>query len=325
MKIKDKRLLICLFALSAITVAAVVLRTVACFSDLDIVSGHFKNGALFIVSASLVGLGVAGALAYMFLPEQRTELLSDCHGALTNVGVGLLGGAFAFFAIDTAATAFTGDAVGITKLTLILTAIFSTISIGFVFLYPMLGRRLSEIRGFAGLGAVCCLAFYSIYLLADPEIPLNVPGRIVDQMAYISAALFFLGEVRLFLGRQMWRLYTAFGMIAMILCAYSAVPAIIYYFGNVYSVENYTHLSKSIAQTALTLALFFFIAVRTFKVAFLNANEPGPVAKAISDIADAKAAETTEALGEEESNENQISIDDIISAEDTPVKNEVEE
>ena len=324
MKIKDKRLLLYLFALLAITIAAVVLRTVACFLDLDVASGHFKNGALFIVSASLVAFGVLGAVSYIFLPGQRTRILSDCHGALTNIGAGLLGGAFAFFAIDTLAWAFTGSATGMIKLVLILAAVFAAVSIGFVFLYPTLGRRLSEIRGFAGLGAVCCLALYSIYLLLEPSLPLNVPARIVDQMAYISAALFFIGEVRLFLGREIWKLYTAFGMIAMILCAFSAVPALIYYFGNAYSVEDYTHLSKSIAETALTLALFFFIAVRTFKVAFLNSDEPGPVAKTVSDIIDAKKEETAESIDQEGDNENQISIDDIISAENSATQNEEE-
>ena len=325
MKIKDKRLFLCLLALSAITIAAVVLRTVACFTDLDVASGHFRSGALFIVSASLVAFGVLSALAYVFLPMQRVALLSDCHGALTNVGAGLLGGAFAFFAIDTFARAFSSNAVGITKLALIFTALSAIVSVAFVFLYPMLGPRLSEIRGFAGLFAISCLALYSIYLLSDSSLPLNVPGRIVDQMAYISAALFFIGEVRLFLGREIWKLYTVLGMIAMLLTAYSAIPAIIYYFGNAYSVENYTHLSKSIAETALTLALFFFITVRTFKIAFLNSDEPGPIAKTVSDIIDSKQAESVESPDKQSDNENQISIDDIISAENSATQNEVQE
>ena len=163
-----------------------------------------------------------------------------------------------------------------------------------------------------------------MYLYFSTALPINSPNKMLDQMAYLLAAVFFLYETRLSFGREKWRPYIAFGFIAATVCAYSSIPSIILYISNGETVSN------TIYESTLTLALFIFIISRIIltaglieakssptvsaiaKAAHLRQNEINPISE-IAEIIDlsGKALEYDEELPDE----NQITIDDAFVSE----------
>ena len=317
MKIRDKKLLIASGAIIVIAIAAAVLRTVALLTDFDSVSGHFKDGTLFTVSTVIITVGVVFALLYPVFVRNDKKPLPDFHGAGDTVGAGVLALAFVFLAVDILAELFTGGLKGAEILLGLLAATGAVGAVVYLFFYPYLGRRYSEKRGMAGLFAIVCLAAYAVMLFIDRDLTINAPNKLVDQLAIISAALFFLEEVRLSLGREIWELYTALGMVSVLATAYSAIPTLAFYFTELVRSGRVVMVSNSIAGAALAAALFIFITVRLLKVAFLRDAEPGEVAEMISLQNAAKEEATVDEIEEPTSDENQISIDDIISESDT--------
>ena len=88
--------------------------------------------------------------------------------------------------------------------------------------------------------------------------PTNSPVKIVDMLAYLFAAIFFLYESRINLGRPLWRPYVVFGLTATLLTAYSSIPTIIYY------AVNNEFVSDSVYACVLTLTISLFIIARVF-------------------------------------------------------------
>ncbi|MBR0449266.1 MAG: hypothetical protein IIX30_00435, partial [Clostridia bacterium] len=103
----------------------------------------------------------------------------------------------------------------------------------------------------------------------------NAPAKITDEMAYLFAAVFFLYETRISLGRGKWRAYVTFGLIAAQLAAYSSIPALIVYFAKGEMISN------SIFESVLTFTLFLFITSRLGMVSTLTPDKPCDVAAAI--------------------------------------------
>lgn len=316
MKIKDKRLPLYLTAIAAVAVTSVILRTVALFTDFDTASGHFTSDTLFTVSSVFLFAGVILAFSYLLFGRARERLVADFHGAGTYITSGILALAFIFLAVDMAGDVFSEKSnSGALENFIGIAIILSTlISVVYLFLYPYLGRRYSEKRGIAGLAVIMCLALYAIHLFMDASLPINAPNKLIDQLSYVCAALFFLGEVRLSLGRERWASYVTFGMISALLAAYSSVPSLVLYFSGLITDGTEVILSKSICESALTAALFLFISARVSKVSLLHPDEPGAVAKMIS-AAQKSKEETAPDTVSEPADENQLSIDDIIEGD----------
>jgi hypothetical protein len=79
--------------------------------------------------------------------------------------------------------------------------------------------------------------------------------------------LFFLFETRISIGRERWRAYRAFGLVALLLTAYSSFPSLL-----VYAVDGAV-ISNSIYETILSFSLSLFIAARLVLTSQLRANE----------------------------------------------------
>jgi hypothetical protein len=160
--------------------------------------------------------------------------------------------------------------------------------------------------------------------------PVNAPNKLIDELSYLSSALFFLYETRLSMGREKWKEYISIGFISALFTAYSSIPALITFF-----VRD-AKISNNIYESVLTLALFIFISSRILLTSKLIENEQSAVVNSISNFArereeniaknDLNYAVATK-CSEEESEENssyetaeeenslQITIDEII--EDT--------
>ena len=150
-------------------------------------------------------------------------------------------------------------------------------------------KRHNLYKAAFSLSVVFFLALYAVLLYFNKDQhPTNSPNRLVDEFAYLSSALFFLFEARIPLGRAKWRAYISFGLISTLLCAYSAIPNLIYYLANGYM------LSESIFEIMLTLALGILICSRVLQTKFLTPDSECDTAKSIGILASLRAKEIEE-------------------------------
>jgi len=324
MKIRDKKLLICLAAIAVLTIAAITLKTVACFTELDHASGHFDGKGLITTARVLIALGAAIAVAYVFIKRETESLIADFHAPviLTSSGVSAL--AFVFLGIDAVAS-LSGASSPQERVLSYAVAVFSVGGALYLLSHLFFGKRYSAARGFIGICPILCLALYAILLYFDRVLPINAPCKIADQMAFALASLFFTADVRLTLGREKWRLYVPMGFLAFIAASYSAVPSLIVYFVSAIKDSEPVTLSLSISGNVLCLTLAIFAVAKVYTVAFLKTDKQGRVAEMIFDRS--TKPEVTEEEPLEYNDENQISIDDLIANDysDTTEEGESEE
>ena len=259
---KEKRTAF-LVLLLIISLAAIVLRCTALFLNFDPKSGYFDDKILITLANSLVIGGSFLFLTPIFTVKKDVKLIASFSSPATYVPTGLIAVAILFLSIDVLSgikiKTFKNFLAAV-KDPLFIIAILLSIS-GFLAIFhfiltAVITRRSSTERAALGLCAVAFFALYAIYLYFTKELPLNAPNKLVDQMAYLFSALFFLYETRISIGREKWGAYIAFGLIASITTAYSAIPSFIYY---IFSKNITTH---SINELALTISLFIFITSR---------------------------------------------------------------
>ena len=89
-------------------------------------------------------------------------------------------------------------------------------------------QMLNAVHALAAMSISLLSLFYTLFLYFDFTLPMNADVKIATQAAFLSVALFFLCEARIALDRPLWTLYTAVGMIALLLTLTSAVPNLLY-------------------------------------------------------------------------------------------------
>jgi hypothetical protein len=132
------------------------------------------------------------------------------------------------------------------------------------------------------------MGLYAGHLFFSDALPINAPNKAVDQLSYLAVSIFFLYETRISLGRAKWRLYLTFGLIAVALTAYSAIPAIIFYF------QSGGVVSRSLTENVLTLSLGIYIASRLTLTLTPVRNEACPTVCAIVDMTNRRETEIAE-------------------------------
>ena len=328
------------------TLAAIALRCVALFLHFTPFNGfseaiYYKNTVLIDVSYYIIFASVIFFISYIFTAKRGVRLIPSFTSAATYVPTGVLGVGLLFMAIHlfkTAAAVSSYKATSIyepqypTKLLVavcVASAIFAILGIVHIFLTALVESHSSTKRAAFGLCTVLFLSIYTIYLYFSAEmppvitvLPINAPNKIADQMAYLTAALFFLYEIRLSIGREKWRQYVALGFIAAMVTAYSSIPALIY------SVAEGKVISNSIFETTLTFTLFLFIIARLLLAGFLIEDKESSAVSVLLAGADERERElnpTPEATEEVEPepevfeelpDRNQISIDELAADTD---------
>jgi hypothetical protein len=200
---------------------------------------------------------------------------------------------------------------------LILTAVLSAVLAVYFVLNLLLSKHQNRTRANLALVSVFFFASYAGYLYFDTSLPLNAPNKLVDQMAYLFLAVFFLYETRLALGRAKWRGYIAFGFIGALLTAYSSIPSIIYI------IVEKNSVSSSIYESVLTFSLFIFITVRTLMTGELIIDTVSPKmqfiidASAERDLAVKESMPISEENRESDASDNQIALADIADIDKT--------
>lgn len=208
---------------------------------------------------------------------------------------------------------------------LTLAAVFAALSIVHFILTALVESHSSTKRASFGLCTVIFLSLYASYLYYSTKLPINAPNKIVDELALLFSAIFFLFETRLSIGRERWRSYVAFGFIAALMSAYSSIPSLIVYFAKGEIISN------RIYENSLIFTLFIFITARLILTTKLIEDKPSRVVSALIKFAEARDAELnpipqtpevtdidSEQLTDEieaalpiENDENQMTIDDV--------------
>jgi hypothetical protein len=276
----------------AITVPT-ALRTVALLRNFNYGSGYFEGGKVYITAAgiTLSALTVL-LLTFAFTVQMPEKLRASFNSPATYIPVGAVGAALVFFAANSylKLKSLGAPVVELLKVKnaaaisgVILTALSVAACVFFV-ANALITDRASLSRAFFGICTVIFLLFYFGYLYFNNDLPINAPNKVIDELAYISAAAFFLFETRISLEREFWKSYVAFGFVAAVMTAYSSIPSVIVYFTNAEIISN------SIFETALTLTLFIFILSRTVLALNLPEDRDSELVLMIKKFASERAA-----------------------------------
>ena len=253
--------------LCIITLVATTLRTVAVFLGVS-PYGFFEHAILADVSAWIIVAGILLALTYPFTHRKAHPIYRDDRTALTylpaavlGLGILLFGAAIVPYALQLLSFPFYAPLrEALIAFRLPITAALLVVLCACGVLYTaavcLIDHTLSDKRSALGMLTVLLYGVYAAFLYYDTTLPLNAPTKITDQMTYLAFALFFLYEVRISLGCERRTLYSAFGFVAGMLAAYSAVPSFLLY------IFNGRVLSYSLGETLLTLATLAFIIGR---------------------------------------------------------------
>ena len=336
MNTNSKRLKIYITMLSIFTGVACTLRTIACINDFDFSTGFFTDKALITAANATICVTVMLMLTY-FLTTNKVNLRASFSTPATYIPTGMLAIATVFMGIGVmthaasiskypliSAKAFT------TPFTLIswLIAITALLSLVHHFFTTFITEGKTSLRAYFSIGTIAFLALYAILLYLDDSLAINDQSKIVNQMAYLSAAIFFLYESRISLGREKWRAYTTFGLVSAALCAYSSIPSLITYYvkGSLISTAIEGSSLTTIDEYVLTLALLVFIVSRLILTISLPENKANPLIGALRKYSTEREKEIKEST--KRHNEifasKQLSVFDVFGG-DVPIEEEAPE
>ena len=281
MNTNSKRLRIYLAIMMVLTAAATTLRSIACVIHLDYTSGFFTDKSLLTVANVIITATAIGMFSYLFVAE-RINLLASFSTGATYVTTGVLGVATAF--LGTSIISFVSIASRYSSrqssiisadkylpIVGVICAALAFASIAHHFFNAFITESRAEIRAYFALASISFLGLYAMLIYLDPTLAIGESTKILRLIAFLLSALFFLYEARISIGREMWRVYTAFGLAAASLTAYASIPAIITYFINGELVSYATGRSLvSLEEYMLLLALCIFITARLFITAGLR-------------------------------------------------------
>ena len=267
-----------------ILTVAVTLRTIATINHLDYIYGYFENKTISLVADIITVTLILMSAAYVLCIKGKLNLIPSFISPANYIPSAAISAALIFM-IYRFAVSFLKSNEPITKGFSFALLILALLSIIHFILNSIYIRTVSARRATFGIFTVLFLCAYVIYLYLDHSMPINSPVRIADEMAYLSASIFFLYEVRLSLGREKWKCYALFGYVAALLCAYSSIPALITYF------VNKKTISDSIYESILTFALFIFISFKLVLMENLTKNQEAPIITALKKYAEARESE----------------------------------
>ena len=312
----SKQLKIYITAVLLFTVAATCMRTAACLTDLDFIYGYFDGKTLINIATTLIVSAVIMAFSFLFTAK-KVMLRPSFSSPSTYVPTGIVGAALLFFCARIFAdTKMAGElaAKPIVIITSVICGVCAVLSMVHFFLNAFLTEAKTELRAYFAIATVLALSTYTaLIFFREDGMALNSPNKLVSQMAFLLAALFFLYEARISLGREKWRGYCAFGLAAMAVNAYSALPALILYFAKDQMI------CASLEEMLLSVGLFIFITARMILTVSLPMAEKNKKIVLLENAAEDRAhiAADTERRYDEAYAE-QLTIDNIIPDEDFP-------
>jgi len=248
-----------------LTLIATVLRSVALIKHYNPQTGYFSEKALIAIANWIVAAAAVFAVTYIFSKDRKRKFVATYRDATTYIPAALVAVAVLFLGVDLISELlkpFAHSSIIITATNLIAIALAVFCAVSFI-VCCLLTERRNVTRATLQICATLFFAVYAAYIYFENPYPLNAPNKIVDISAYLAATVFILYETRISLGRDIWHMYTAFGLLTVITCAYSSIPSLITYFAEGVAV------SRSVAESVLTLTLFLFAAFRLIRSLYL--------------------------------------------------------
>ena len=151
---------------------------------------------------------------------------------------------------------------------------------------------LNAVHALAAMSISLLSLFYTLFLYFDFTLPMNADVKIASQAAFLSVALFFLCEARIALDRPIWTLYTAVGMIALLLTLTGSVPNLLY------AVIRKTPVLDSSIDDFLLLGFAVYILAHFSALTVKPVQTAGGIAGKI--LAETEAAAEAEPLDRED-------------------------
>ena len=295
--------------MAVFTVAATALRTAACIINLGSDMIYFNDRSLLFASVAILATGFA-AMILLTTTMPKEEIRVPFSAQVLYVPVGLSAIATALFAISMLSVYKHLGGLLVTSPTLksaemlsLITAFLAPLSVVHLFLSVYIPERRSVLRAYFSMATVLMLACYASFLYFSPATPLNSINKITEQMACLIAAIFFLFEARISLGREMMKLHSAFGTVAAMITAYASIPSIITYF------VRGTTPGFSIEAAAMLLSISLFIFARLCTLAIASPDRESDEMAALREYAQRREAELTDGRIEDGT---QISITDLM-------------
>ncbi len=282
-KLRNIDLYLILLACSGIS--SIVLRTFALLTSFNTVTMHFDDKIAITVGGAIIMLAIIGFISYLFPGVKELDLIAKNDNAASYIPAGVVSIALLFIGVKNLELGI-GTSQDPLRALWIASGILAFLSIGSFFVSIFIQKNENTLKAAFSLSIVFFLVIYAMALFFNREThPTNSPNKIVDQMAFVSASIFFIFESRIPLGRAKWRPYVVFGLIAALLTAYSAVPSIIVYVANEYLV------SSNIIESMLSLALSFFIFSKIYQTKRLTENVECSEAKNIELLSEMRMKE----------------------------------
>ena len=268
----------CLIGLIVSVISAVILRTYALIIDFDRLTMHFSNSISATLANAIVIIATLVFASYLFIKKEDSDFLEKTDNAASFIPSGIVSVALVFMGVNLIKSMNSHFTAVLQPLSL-WAAILAFLSVGSFFVSILIEQKNNIYKSAFSICIVIFLAIYACYLYFNRELhPTNSPNKVVDQMAYLFSAAFFLYESRITLGRAKWRGYVAFGLMASLLCFYSSIPSLILY------ALNSELISDSLAESALTLALAIFITSKVFQTKTLTPDKECELARSIATL-----------------------------------------
>ena len=283
MTIKNRAIRIYLTVLALATLAASGLRAAALVKDFDFASGHFDGKSLITAASLLTVASAIVMITYVFFADKSKGYVAQFSTPLTYVPAGAVCAATVFFLLNIKEAipklSEVSKGTPITEILLLLVFYLAFPTIIYFILNSVSSERASNARAVSGIATVICFALYTSYLYFDTALTINNPNKIIDEMAFLLAALFFLYETRISISRESWNLYFVTGAIASSVGLYSSVPAIIA------TVIRDKAISESLEENVLILTVAVFIFARLILSATYNEDKRSDTITMLRDAA----------------------------------------
>lgn len=305
--------------------AAATLRTIACINDLNSY-GKFEPERLINIAGIVAATGAVALFVLVMVTMTARKPPMSFASPSCYIPSGIVGASLIFLAYSIINDSYgdifkptgTGSLAQLTVSILpALLVILTMLSAVHFFLNAFFTDKANETRAYFAIATVILLALFAIELYFDTSLPLNAHNKIIDQMAYVFAAIFFLYETRISLGRDKWRRYAAFGFSAGLLCGYSAIPTLITYF-----VREDIISRSTVDQSVFLLTVFIFITARMFTM-MLSPDEYDKNSGTLAIIGDYAADRArfveSESVRFAEKYAVQLTIDDVASEGISPL------
>lgn len=287
MKKRQSRLVYYLPAIFILAALATIFRCVALSTDFNFATGYYVSGSLSTLADWIMVTAVIVSLSYFVFGEKRCTLVAVYDGPTTYIPSLLVGSALVFITVGLGGKLSTQDGTQlVVSLANLLCFVLAAIGAYAFFITAYKTARRDSRRASVQIGALLFFAVYAAYIYFDNPLPINTPNRVIDITAYLLFSVFFIYEVRISLGRDLWRAYTAFGLSALAITVYSSIPSLAVYLASGIIV------SHSIYETVLTASLAIFVLMRLIRSLFFFEDVESDIVKAIRLAEEKKASET---------------------------------